>query len=814
MGIVLIGLFGASPPPRALAQGDWETRDGGRAAKIVERLLLILERDPFNAYAYKQLEQRAAALGGMEAVAERYATRLAQRPEHIPTMLLLARFYASSERPLLSLELLNEAERKGHRRWQLYRFRSDIYADQGDVKHAAEDLEAGLLLVRDRLDKADLLRRLADLARGDGRPRDATVYYERIVALAPRDRFLRWELAQAFVEQKLWDEAIAQYEAAAKLAGGNVEERCRALLEVGDIYTELRRFQDAIAIFDRVLRVTKVGNWLNREARAQIVNAYRSAGDTEGLLARAEKALKRSRRDEWALGIKAQLLAEKGMHIESAEAYALYVKQFTKNTKVFDAYIRELIVLQRHDEVVAVYHKLIDRTRAQDERLSLVIDLVRYLEARSTPPFEAYMQLRRYEASFKDAESLGRLAQAYLELGKGGVDTTTRAEGLVEKIIALDPDRIEGYLRRLDLDLARGDQARIQETLERVISHASFDSASLEELLDHLQQVQRADLADQALDAAVKRYPEDIQIRFLWGTRRASEHDLDAMLKLWFEILLKSDLEEHIQTASLRYVELLEGQKMIGDLRGMLRARLARQPDDWRLARVVAILDAAVGDAMGALEVINSVAPFIPQGAPIEEQILSTSQARHPRQALLVLRRLMRRKPAVAWRYQLRSARILIDLDRQGESLALVEEALASAGGNAGAYLLATEVYIELEELVEAEQTVKKAIAIAPSDPRSFRVLAEVLRSRSEDEGDAQRRQQLLDEAFEHAQTATRMSRSSVEAAEMAQTFFAVGTAAGHHPSALRQTLEALAGEIPRRDISEALLKIAAAKGG
>jgi len=58
----------------------WEVSDGQREEKILARFFVIVESDPMNDYAFKQVVQRAKLQGTFTAHVESYRSRQAKSP--------------------------------------------------------------------------------------------------------------------------------------------------------------------------------------------------------------------------------------------------------------------------------------------------------------------------------------------------------------------------------------------------------------------------------------------------------------------------------------------------------------------------------------------------------------------------------------------------------------------------------------------------------------------------------------------------------------------------------------------------------------
>ncbi|MCS0584003.1 tetratricopeptide repeat protein [Massilia pinisoli] len=94
-----------------------------------------------------------------------------------------------------------------------------------------------------------------------GRIGEARAALERAVQLAPREAHYRSELAELYAREKNWDEALAAFDASAKVAEESVDkehnnaELGRALRGKGFVLVELAKLDEAEAMYRRCLEI-------------------------------------------------------------------------------------------------------------------------------------------------------------------------------------------------------------------------------------------------------------------------------------------------------------------------------------------------------------------------------------------------------------------------------------------------------------------------------------------------------------------------------------------------------------------------------
>src|SRR5690606_18220815 len=114
------------------------------------------------------------------------------------------------------------------------------------LEDAEEAYNKALGLSGERDQKERLLRALGQMALHRRHIDKAREYFEQLVELDPKSIFLRKELAQLLVENRLYDEALEQLQAAEKLAGRNQQVKVQLMLDIGEVYEKKNDDEKAI----------------------------------------------------------------------------------------------------------------------------------------------------------------------------------------------------------------------------------------------------------------------------------------------------------------------------------------------------------------------------------------------------------------------------------------------------------------------------------------------------------------------------------------------------------------------------------------
>ena len=703
----------------ALAE-EWGVHDSERDQKIVDRLLVLLDKDPLAEFPFEQLRKQVPKVGGFKTLVDRYADALAKGGPSASALLLLARFHlelGEADRSVRYLDTLAELRTlSGPERL----LRGIARAEGGDLDGAQVDFDAALSDANGKDEKLEILQELGQIARNQGREQDSIAYTQAILELSPKDAYLRWELGALFLEQGEFERALEQYQAAADLAGNNVEKRSRAELEVASILVHLERYDEAIETYEDLLAGVKSTHWLYRECRDQLVDAYERKGDIEGLLAYLDGRLKRDRKDFWALGRKADVLLSIGKEKEAAEAFAALAAQGgLDDDQSFQAYSALLERLDRRDALIALYTARIEGSKDEKTGVTALLDLAMVLSRGVDIPFESYTQLVKFEVRFKELSSREELARAYLGLGRTQ-DGWRRARALLEGVLEDDPQRIESYLLLLGLTLDEEDRPAEDALLERLAGLEGFDGERVQQIAALYTSRGRGDRVVELIDWALKGHADDLELRFL-RAQNVGYADYATQLAEWRGLLLASDVPEHLSVGVQRYTELLGLFDLVGESLLALEDQWAREPANWRLGRLVVFLLAEQGLVEEAFTAYESIEGQLPAGDKTLEQVVRLAAPKAISWSLSLLGGLAERNPGEAWRYDLQAAELLRQYRSSSEqAVSYLERALEGAPDNAGAHHLAAELYAAFGEPTKAMATFERAVLLAPREP-SFR---------------------------------------------------------------------------------------------
>jgi len=178
----------------------------------------------------------------------------------------------------------------------------DIYFNEGDLSAAAVEYRKGLVLNGQNV---NLLNSVGVCCAHMGRYREAVRYFERILAVAPRDFMALFNLGFAHLTLAEYDQAIHRFELAYTIDQENFD----LILHLGRLYCLTSRFAEAVAI---LLKGEKMGESGRRDVgqgalERHLGEAYKALGENRKAMICLERASRYNPRDTAALSLLGEL---------------------------------------------------------------------------------------------------------------------------------------------------------------------------------------------------------------------------------------------------------------------------------------------------------------------------------------------------------------------------------------------------------------------------------------------------------------------------------------------------------------------------
>jgi cellulose synthase operon protein C len=427
---------------------DWEV--GGKS-KIDDCALdayrKILAKNPFDGDALARLlrHKKAAKLE------TEYDAKLAKSPNDYATLIVLARLRKMQGDEPGALAYFEQAHAIKADDPRLLIELAALYRNAGKLTEARDAYDKALAKTTSADVKKKALRALADLALTANDIEAAKKYFDKYLALEPKNIQLKVELGDALLQAGRHDEAIATYRAAEDTLKSDPSRRMEVVLRIGQALEAKGSDDDATAEYRRALKLVPKGHYIEGEVTSRIIDIYRRKQDLASLLAQYEQQwpVKKRGHFEWAtLGL---LYDETGAQDKAIQAYRSAVK---KAPWELDTQRRLIVVLEslgRADEAIKQYEAVV-KVAPSEARFQL--ELADRYERRGDLK-KALATLKRLEQSFPgDPGVQSALADLYQRWNKDDL-----ALAAYERLAKLEPNDPAHLVVLGEQYWAKGDKA-------------------------------------------------------------------------------------------------------------------------------------------------------------------------------------------------------------------------------------------------------------------------------------------------------------------------------------------------------------------
>lgn len=543
-----------SAPEALYAQDDWGVESDDLRAKKIERYKVLINSSAEEGYAFKQLMKTVGKGRDYEKLLEEYQKKVDDNPNEYKWRMLLGHMLKWGnhlDRALAQYEAASKLQETA----LVYESLAAVHDANKSMDKAIENYEKALSLTtdKDKEQRERILRALGSMALSRRKLDEAREYFKRLVELDSKNIYLRKELAELLIENKLYDEALEQLRAAEKLAGSNVQIRTQLMLDIGEVLEKLGKDQEAIELYRDAAKKVADGNWLRTATEERIIGIYRRNNQLHELARYYESTWKSPDFDQQM--ILSRLYSELGDDEKALD----YVRSAIKaRPRDVDARQRLIQLLERTgntDKVIAAYEDLIkalpDEHRFRFELADLLF--------RAQKKDEAIATLDKTGKAFpKNADVHSKLADKYLTW-----DLRDKALAEFELLVKLEPnnpshlenlgefqfqagkrdDAIATWKKVLKIG---GDPADAHMTLGRIYAdHAMIDEAIAEFLL------------------AGEKDPQNLGVQRALGEVYERGRRFNDAIKVWEALLTRSDDKMLRREARQHIINILHQQQTL-----------------------------------------------------------------------------------------------------------------------------------------------------------------------------------------------------------------------------------------------------------
>ena len=534
---------------------------------------------------------------------------------------------------------------------------------------------------------------------------EAVVEYRNAIRLDERLGDARYKLAEAYAALGDARNAFREYVRAADLLPDNVD----AQLKAATVLSLAGQFEDAKTRIQRVLDKDP----RNVQAHVLLGNVLAGLRDIDAAVSQVEEAIQvdPSRGSSYT-SLGALRLAQG----ERDAARAAFAKAVEVDPKSVDARLALAMFELQIGEAAAAEQTLnaaltLDPTHALANRAMASLYLV------SGRPAEAERFIKAFvDASPSDRASFA-LADYYVAMRRDA-----DAKAVLLPLTEREGTSSDAQVRLARIDYA-ADRAAAHRRVDGVLStRPQHVDALLTKSRWLLAEGKTADSLGPA-QAAVKAMPTNPAAHYLTGLIQSELRDLSAATTSFNEVLR---LNPRVAAAQLQLSRLQLAQGAAAEAVQLAESALKNAPESPEARVTLASSLIAQRDLSRSEPLVAELLKQYPNVAAVEalsgmqhlaRRNLPMARAAYERALQLDPRSF----PAIAGLTALDMA------DKKGDAArARVDAALAAAPNNVGLLLLASRVYLAVNDLQTAERTLRRVVELAPADSRAYSMLGQL----------------------------------------------------------------------------------------
>ena len=757
VGFVAVGDIG----PAVAQDSDWSVEGGEeRRQEIIRRYKRLLEKNPTEGVIFKKLVEYVGDGEGLDRLIDEYRKKVSQQPKNASRRLILGHLLKNKNEFEKALKHYDKAVEVAPEDPIVWMSRGSVHVKLRNREKAASDFEKALEHVDNRSRKQKLLRKLADLAFEQHEWDRAEKYYDQLIALDPRNEYLRMEYAQVLVKHRRYKKALEQYRKLLDLAGGNPKSRATTLRDMGDLYEKMGKDKDAVETYRKAMGLMRSSNWLHGELRSRIIDVYRQNDRLAELLGEYESRWGSPGYD------RTMLLGKLSDEVGKEDKALKYFRRATRlRSRATQPRVRVIEILRRRGkdrEVIEAYKKL-SRVAPRESRYQF--ELVRL-----------YFQLGERDKAVDLLETIGRrfrgdpnvyvtLADTYMRY-----DMEDEALETYRTLVEMEPDN-ESYILSLGESYYRaGKMEKAVSTWQRLLdsSLAKPDAhARLGQVYSEHGMIERG---VRNYRKAVELRPEDMSIRRGLASTYERARRWDKAIEVWRFIMDETDKPHTKAEARGRIISIYKRQHRLRSKLAEFAEKFGEEPPDMEAGYFLAEGHLKLNNYEKAEETYRRL---IDADDQVDKSDIEAYQAleRIYRQtgeleeAVKILQKLAKLRPRRQREYYHQIAELSLKLYEDEQAVRYAALAVEKNPEDAEAHARLGEVYRKMQRLQAAAEEYRRAVQL---DPKAHRHAMELARIHLE-LGERKRAEELYREVARKADDDSLVLKAARQAIELAE---------------------------------------------
>ncbi|MYB64305.1 tetratricopeptide repeat protein [Candidatus Poribacteria bacterium] len=294
--------------------------------QIIERYKLMLKRKPKEGSTFDRLYQFYLEGAGLDAMVSDYQAEAEANPNEPNLQLILGHIYKRLGRDTEAVNTYKRAVALAPDNYYTHFALGQAFAALLQHENAINSLKQSATFAEKTQDATPeemtaIYKALGKSYFRRDRVDEAITAWIKIAEIDPQNIFARTELADLFIEQELYEQAITQHQAIIQLKTDDPYRKCLSQREIGNIYEIKGDYQKAIQSYDTALSLTVPGNWLRKDLQHRIIGIFATDSDWKGLIKYYQQKLETTPNEPELLGLLAAAYIENQQTEEGINVY-------------------------------------------------------------------------------------------------------------------------------------------------------------------------------------------------------------------------------------------------------------------------------------------------------------------------------------------------------------------------------------------------------------------------------------------------------------------------------------------------------------
>jgi len=496
--------------------------------KVVDKYMNILLEDVRNELAFQRVYSAFKDEDKEYLLVNFMKNAIRLQPRKAGLRIILGQLYASFKDLHQAGVELKTAARMTPGSFYARFLLASVFFKQTRYAEAATEFRNASALATGMDDRARCLNELARVYGEAGQWDEARKVWEEIAELRRSDLESFRMLAEVCRDFEQWDLAERWLNRMHELAKGNSEVSCRALMELGEIFFDQKRFSDSANSYRKAKALVSESHWLSAELNKRIRICFEQENRARELRRDLEESLKKTGDDVNRLLELADILIADGEQALAAQ----YLKAAS------EASPRDVHILERHRSLL-IQLKDDDGFEEVSKRLRALSPQNVHYKLQDADYYVSRTNLERAKTIWDEViEEDPKGAARYLSVARAmaAVERLDWAEDTYQKLIEIAADVLAYKIELAALQLRRADevlpdgtpaeewlarsQAYIKKAEDLLLAVSGNDRLTLAEaqltgrlLLEH----RRLETARKVLALGKDRFPQDMGLVKMYG---------------------------------------------------------------------------------------------------------------------------------------------------------------------------------------------------------------------------------------------------------------------------------------------------------